>query len=499
VIADRTLGRDVLSARDFSGDGKSLEITPPDKASPGTYGASTITVTFTWSDPRVAQLGANAVLQAFDEARSASIKAQGDATVAGIERAMADARSQDQRADLEGQRTQLLVNQQIDLAHHPMISTAIEPQVPVNGNSKQGGALGLLIGAALGTALAFARASWRTGFEDRLDPAALYGVPLLGEVPDFGSTTRTKKRSTPAATADRLPTGIAPRFAAEAFRFVAGSIERARATRIPRRSLVFVSPLAGAGTSTVVVNTALAIAEGGTRVLVVDAAEGGALTRLLLPDNPGTDGFEQVVTGQRTATDCVRQSPLSRTVSVLGAGLPGPDRVTGSAYSKAVARLLAEAKDDYDVVLVDSPALLQVAAAATLVSASDAAIIVLGPHELIRDHRDMADRLDLIECEILGYVYNRAPLRTDRVPSGRDDLVHPVGSPVPQPSPTTEQSRPESAARGLPQTEFTPAGSDTVWLPSPHPRTRPNAVSGGELTAPSDTGSQPASPQQTPR
>ena len=40
----------------------------------------TITVTFTWSDPRVAQLGANAVLQAFDEARSASIKAQGDAT-----------------------------------------------------------------------------------------------------------------------------------------------------------------------------------------------------------------------------------------------------------------------------------------------------------------------------------------------------------------------------------------------------------------------------------
>src|SRR5688572_27355196 len=58
-IANSTLGVEMLTARDFSESDGSLEITPPSGADPGTYGASTITVAFTWPNAKIAQVGVN--------------------------------------------------------------------------------------------------------------------------------------------------------------------------------------------------------------------------------------------------------------------------------------------------------------------------------------------------------------------------------------------------------------------------------------------------------
>ncbi|MGH3330440.1 MAG: AAA family ATPase, partial [Nocardioidaceae bacterium] len=338
----------------------------------------------------------------------------GEATVAGIENAIADATTERQRTDLMNQRTQALIDQQVDLARQPTVAWALEPQDPINGNSKKGGAIGLVIGALLGAALAFARGSRRRCIDDRLDPAAFYGAPLIGETP----TSTKKKRRSRTAPVGLLPMTTRPRSVdAEAFRFAAGSIGRICAARGQRLSLAFVSA-ADAGRSAVVANVALAIAESGTRVLAIDA-DAGDLTALLLPDTPVSDGFEQVLAGQRPAADCVEPSPLHRGVSVLRSGRTTRAGVTSAAYSKAVEKVFAEAKASFDVVLVDSPALLRVAHASELVDASDATIVVVGPHEPIQDHLDMVDRLDLIESEVVGYIYSTAPKRSR--------LAHPPG------------------------------------------------------------------------
>ena len=65
-IANRELGGNVLTAGDFIGAGSKLVIVPPVTATPGGYGASLIALSFSWPDARVAQVGVNAVLQAFD-------------------------------------------------------------------------------------------------------------------------------------------------------------------------------------------------------------------------------------------------------------------------------------------------------------------------------------------------------------------------------------------------------------------------------------------------
>ena len=116
-----------------------------------------------------------------------------------------------------------------------------------------------------------------------------------------------------------------------------------------------------------------------------------------------------MLAGERRLVDCIQASPLNDAVSVLRAGPPPQRRVSGAARSKAASALLATVKSRFDVVLIDSPAFLQVAGTTQLVDSSDAAIIVLSRSELIQDHLEMVDRLRLIGVNIVGHIYNRAP------------------------------------------------------------------------------------------
>lgn len=408
-IANTTLQSSSLTANDFSPTGRRLSIVPPEGAATGTYGASIIVVTFTASSPKVAQVGANSLLQAYVDIRSATIAAQYNNAIAGLDNLIVQTVDQSQQRVLEADRNQELVNEQIDMAEQPTVAWAVEPTSPASGSLKRTVAYGLAAGLVLGAALAYARASRRRGFLDRQDPAALYGVPLIGEIPAFEAERALRSNG---ATTRGLPMTADPHSAvAEAFRFTAGSIERIRAERGPRLSLVFVSPITGVGNSVVLANVALALAEGGTRVLAVDAdADNGNLTARLLSGTPPRGSLEQVLAGQQPLANCIQPSPLSGAIAVLGSGPAPQRRVTGAARAKAAAALLATAKSSFDVVLVDSPALLQVADATELVDVADAAVIVLSPNELIRDHLDMVDRLKLIGADVVGYIYNRAPM-----------------------------------------------------------------------------------------
>ena len=404
-MANATLHSDSLSAHDFYTNGGSASVIPPAGATAGAYGASIIGVAFTSSSPEVAEVGANSLIQAFEQQRSTNITNQFNNTIAGIDSSINATDTPSQRSALEAQRIQALVNEQADLSQQPTVAWAIQPTSPVGGGWKRYALYGLVVGLVLGAGAAYVRASLRRRLGDRQDPAVIYGVPLLGEIPAFNAGKSSRSGGKPLLSAQ-------PRSAtAEAFRFTAGSIERLCTERGGQLALIFVSPLAGAGKSTVVANLALALAEGGTRVLAVDAnAADGALTAQLLPGSQTGSGLEEALTGQAPLAACVQPSPLDGAVGVLGVSSGSPRRLAGAARSKAAVRLLATAKASFDVVLIDSPALLQDASAGDLAAASDEAIIVVGPDEFIRDHLETVERLRLIGSGVVGYIYNRAPM-----------------------------------------------------------------------------------------
>ena len=214
------------------------------------------------------------MLQAFDDARSAATTAQANATIAGIDKALARASDGQQQQALLGERAQVVANEQLDLAAHPTLGWAAEPTAPLNGGLKRTALIGLWIGVILGIALAYARASRRRGVASREDPEMIYGAPLLSEFPALAAGNKALQDGDVAG--DLVPVITEPHSAAaEAFRFAAGSIEQVRALRGPRLSLVFVSPGTDGGKDIVVANLAFALAAGGTRVLVIDADPAG--------------------------------------------------------------------------------------------------------------------------------------------------------------------------------------------------------------------------------
>ena len=402
-IANSALGRAVLSATDFSDPSGSLKITPPEGSSSGGYGSGIVTVAFTWPDAIVAQTGANAVLQAFDDARVAAITAQGKATVGGIEKAIDDARTRGQRTELVNQRTQALLDQQLDLSHHPTVVQAIEPPASVDGDWKRFAAIGLVVGAVLGAALAYLRAIRRPRLDDRFAPTAIYGAPLIAEIPYDQQWTR--------APAEPLPVVASPESArSEAFRLAARYVDRIRAARGGQLAVVFVAVRGGGTSSSLVANLALATAEAGISVLAIDAdSSEGALTDLLLAGRPRAEGLDQVLVGARSVFECVEPSPLNPQLSVLGCGHRTGAR--GAWHSAAAEEVIGKAKASYDLVLVDSPPLPRLVDATDLVNTSDAVIVAAEPRELVRDHTSLDAQLDLVDPEVVGYIYQQTSRR----------------------------------------------------------------------------------------
>jgi hypothetical protein len=99
----------------------------------------------------------------------------------------------------------------------------------------------------------------------------------------------------------------------------------------------------------------------------------------------------------------------------------------------------------------------------------------------------MADRLDLIGCEVLGYVYDSAhprfePAQAARDRDDRDDdsaadsaADPPSEGPDTHPLPTSTDAPPAATAAGAATVEVPSQrnGADPpVWRPSPYPRSR---------------------------
>lgn len=298
----------------------------------------------------------------------------------------------------------------VDLELSPNVVAYFSPAevAEVSGDAGPGRtlAVALLAGLILGMGLAYLLASRRRVFHDRAEPQTVLGAPLLADISDFseeGLKTRLPVRDNPRSAA------------AESFRFAAASLELQLA-RQGAKSLVVISATLGTGKSTVLANLALAAAREGTRVLVIDADFGNQdLTALLADDSPGlAPGLTDVISAGLPFSEAIRPVSVGPdlTVSLMSRGRQ-PVVAADLLRSPKVKRLFATIKDEYDVVLVDAPPLLQVAYTSTLAALVDGALVIVGHKSSTGQLEEAQTRLGLIGVSVFGYLYNRSPLRRE--------------------------------------------------------------------------------------
>ncbi|HSF87016.1 MAG TPA: hypothetical protein VLG28_15350 [Acidimicrobiia bacterium] len=332
------------------------------------------------------------------------------------------------RAQLTQQRDEILIDSELLGSGVLLFSPAASATAPAQANPMRNTALGLVVGLALGAIAAYFLALRRRTFSDAAQPSRILESPLLASVPLF----KEERITSP------LPILDAPASeAAEGFRFTVASLRHrfAGPARYPDGTvaagpgantpwIAFVSAAAGDGKTVVTANTALAAAGDGHRVLLIDADIADQdLTRIMREHSEGPITL-QTPTGRAMS---------GRVIAGAHSGVLHMISLRDSGEATDVARLVGEVlplalstatSQDYDFVFIDVPPLLQIAYAGTIASQAGTALVVVPHGGRAAELEEEKSRLDLSSTAIAGYVYNKAPRRTEGAVPGSSLLAH---------------------------------------------------------------------------
>ncbi len=195
---------------------------------------------------------------------------------------------------------------------------------------------------------------------------------------------------------------------AEAYRSLRTNIAFARA-QSELRVIVLTSPGPSDGKSTTVANLAITFAQQGQRTLLIDADLRRAVLDKLF-EVERSPGLTDVLVGQAALTDVVRETEVPN-LTVLGSGHfpPNPSELLGSTSMRSV---LEQARQLYDVVLLDSPPLLAVTDAAVLSTIADGTILIVRMGTTAKSAvRRAKSQLEAVRAPLLGTVLNAVDFR----------------------------------------------------------------------------------------
>ena len=324
------------------------------------------------------------------------------------------------KADLLQTKDELSVEARMESTGIVLYSPAITSE-EVGADLRRLGAVGLMLGVLLAASTAYLLALRKRTFDERSQPELVLHIPLLAEVPNFRA-----ERIKGELPVKNHPASVS----AEAFRFISAALDIETEQTVstentgthlndaelqPVRSFVVVSPNLGDGKTIVVANTALASARQGKRVLAVDADFGHQkLSVLLTGEDAPTVGLTDLVERGVPFHQVAHRIPLQEG-STLDLVVRGTVAVSAPDFfrSSAVRAFFEAVRDEYDLVVIDTPPLLHVAYAGSLVRYADRAVVVASHRGNVAPAEDLADRLAFLETEVMGYVYNKAPLRDD--------------------------------------------------------------------------------------
>ena len=315
----------------------------------------------------------------------------------------------DELADLSTRANGIIIAVNLQGAGITSLSLAPAPTTTTGSGPARILAAAIVLGLAVAAALTYFLASRRRAFGSRTLPELVLNAPLLAEVPDF--TLEGIKSSLPVTQA---PTSAS----AEAFRFAAAAVD-IRASAAGAKSLMMVSATLASGKTTAAANTAIAAAREGLRVLVIDADFGNQeLTSLFLGDEQPAAGITEVVAGVVPLEQAVRQVVVTddRSLYLLWRGRQ-PVEAANFFRTEDTQRFFTEVKEQFDLVIIDGPPLLQVAYASTVVRYVDAVVAIVAHNSRVSELEEVADRLHFIETPAIGYIYTKAPLRAEMTAS----------------------------------------------------------------------------------
>jgi non-specific protein-tyrosine kinase len=285
---------------------------------------------------------------------------------------------------------------QTQLLDVTVIEPAVPPTVPIGRSTAYFTIVGAFAGLALGGGLAFLLEYFDRSFETSDAVAQILSLPTLGTVPRLRGQEQDSS----------LVTLAHPRSAvSEAYRALRTNIRFASVDK-PLRILLVTSAEMGAGKTTVASNLSVVCAQAGLQVVLIDAD-------LRLPeahrpfDLTNQTGLTDLLVGDvRSVEECMVGTGIDH-LRLITSG-PVPPNPSELLDSKRMEAVLAQVKQDADLVIVDSPPVLAVTDAAALAPKVDGVILVIGAKHTSHEAAGRArEALRSVGATILGVVLTK--------------------------------------------------------------------------------------------
>ncbi|OZE21672.1 protein tyrosine kinase [Rhodococcus sp. 05-2255-1e] len=321
---------------------------------------------------------------------------------------------------------------------------ATSSDMPVSPKTK----LNILLGAALGLVLGFALAVVRDRLDNtikgRREIESISGRALVGTIP-FDKARKTE----PAVDFQDLTQSAS----AEAFRELRTNLQFLEVDH-PPRVIVVTSAIPSEGKTTTAVNLAVALAEAGHHVALVE----GDLRRPRVSKYMGligSVGLSTVLAGQATVEEVLQPTKYEGLQAMASGPIPpNPSELLGSEASRA---LLVELRSRFDYVIVDGAPLLPVTDSAVLTTHADGALLVTRyGHTKSNELARAISNLETIGARVLGVVLALTPSKKGDMYSysynytADTNLPRQVVPPVPAPAPQGALQHPTPAAASNP-------------------------------------------------
>jgi len=313
-----------------------------------------------------------------------------------------------------------------------IVDAAIPPNWPIWPKPMVNALAALMCGLLLGLATAFTREYMDRAIRTRMDVRGSTGLPVIGLIPriprkgDKVPLIAKPKghRHGPPPLIVQVEKAAAPIGMALSISAKAGGIAEAYGvlqTNIafsrddaPAKTLVFTSPFSGDGKTTTVVNLGISLTQRGVRVLLIDAdVRRGVLHSVF--GGAREPGLSEVLKGTSSFESARRTASVGQTGTLYylttGKLFPGD---YGLVASDGMRRLLAQVREEYDLVIVDTPPVNIITDAAVLAANADGVVLVARSGVTAAPALSYAlEQLRHVRAEVLGVVLNDIDLEHD--------------------------------------------------------------------------------------
>lgn len=300
----------------------------------------------------------------------------------------------------------------IQVKNVKVIDIAKVPEAPISPNKKKNIALAGIAGLLLGAGLIYLLEMIDYTFKKPEQLEKQLALNVIGVVPKFegGKRGQSKKKDPKQLEQDYLKNLItkndpkAP--ASEAFREIRTNLHYTSVDK-ELKTIVVTSPTLGDGKTVTAVNMAVAIAKSGKKVLIIDTDLRKPKVHLYFGVKNG-EGITNMLSSEKS-NNKVKPSKIEgiSNLDIITSG-PIPPNPAELLSSNRMQQLLENLKNEYEVIIIDTPPVGQVTDAAILSGIADGVLLVCASSQTRIDIAKRAKKaLDSVNSNIIGAILTK--------------------------------------------------------------------------------------------